>query len=554
MILSKFDIGAEILSILTKGMYPDPRDAVREYIQNAVDAKAKNVEVKVRQNSVVVEDDGVGMDYATFRNALRLGISDKQPGKDVGFMGIGIYSAFHLCDTLTIYSRKANILPLKLEMNFKGMRNILEEQKLERLKKKINSDDLIDLQTLLQTFISLSDKDTLSNDEYPVEQGTRVELVTLNPILDDLLNDFDKLSRYLRDVVPLHFDKKNFKWAGEIEKKIVQSCDKNHAHFEMVNLTLQVGSNHKQLYRRYQNSDFANNTPQEPKFIEIKKDKKLIGIAWGCLNSARAKIKDREFRGFLLKKQGFSIGKREDLARFFGASDTHFDRYIGEIIIIVPEILPNAARNGLEFSSLSAFFETQIAEIVAPFYNKLSHDFQENSRAQEIIEDQGNKLKAILSEFSPNEDNPNTLIDVIADLSEIRRILRSKKGKATGENKSELEVLIKNAEELEKAIKLRLTTLTKDRTKPVKEKTDSASSTRIKIAERLADYSAQKVSTKFENILALTDFLEIDYSDEMRTFLLLIDEKFIQALAKTKADYYKLLDELKDSFSNEEIL
>ena len=34
MKVDKFDIGAEIISILTKGMYPDPRDAVREYIQN----------------------------------------------------------------------------------------------------------------------------------------------------------------------------------------------------------------------------------------------------------------------------------------------------------------------------------------------------------------------------------------------------------------------------------------------------------------------------------------------------------------------------------------
>ncbi len=67
MKLTKFDIGGEIISILTKGMYPDPRDAVREYIQNGVDAQAKNIQVKVRLNSVVVQDDGIGMDYKTLR-------------------------------------------------------------------------------------------------------------------------------------------------------------------------------------------------------------------------------------------------------------------------------------------------------------------------------------------------------------------------------------------------------------------------------------------------------------------------------------------------------
>jgi HSP90 family molecular chaperone len=52
MKISKFDIGAEVISILTRGMYPDPRDAVREYIQNAVDAGANKVNVKVRQNQL----------------------------------------------------------------------------------------------------------------------------------------------------------------------------------------------------------------------------------------------------------------------------------------------------------------------------------------------------------------------------------------------------------------------------------------------------------------------------------------------------------------------
>ena len=231
MKLTKFDIGAEIISILTRGMYPDPRDSVREYIQNAIDANAKNLDIKVRQNSVVVEDDGTGMDYMTLRNAIRVGVSDKRPGKDVGFMGIGIYSAFHLCDTLTIYTRQKYKLPQILEMNFKGMRLLLKEQKEKRTNKEISSEDLIDLQTLLETFINLPNESEIEEDEYPVENGTRVELVGLNPILDDVLKNFEDLGSYLQDVVPLHFDKENFKWAELIEKEIVEICNKYDATF-----------------------------------------------------------------------------------------------------------------------------------------------------------------------------------------------------------------------------------------------------------------------------------------------------------------------------------
>ena len=80
------DVGAEIISILTKGMYKDPKDALREYIQNSVDAKAKNVEVKIRRKSIVIIDDGLGMDKDKMRNAVRVGISEKNPNENVGFM------------------------------------------------------------------------------------------------------------------------------------------------------------------------------------------------------------------------------------------------------------------------------------------------------------------------------------------------------------------------------------------------------------------------------------------------------------------------------------
>ena len=47
MRFNKFDIGAEIIAILTRGMYPDPKDALREYIQNGVDAKANHKKEKI---------------------------------------------------------------------------------------------------------------------------------------------------------------------------------------------------------------------------------------------------------------------------------------------------------------------------------------------------------------------------------------------------------------------------------------------------------------------------------------------------------------------------
>jgi molecular chaperone GrpE (heat shock protein) len=534
-------------------MYPDPRDAVREYIQNSVDAKAKSIEVKVRQDSVVVEDYGIGMDFLTLRKAVRLGISDKRPGKDVGFMGIGIYSAFHLCDTLTIYTRKAKELPLMLKMNFKGMKNLLAQQKERRLKNQITSDEITDLQTLLETHIELSDENSLSEDEYPVEHGTRVELTGLDPILDDLLNEFDELAKYLRDVVPLHFDKEKFKWAKIIENKILGICNENDAHFELVNLKLQVGGKIENLYRPYKDSDFSNDSPQEPEFREIKKDRVFLGVAWGCLNSTRNRIEDKELRGFLLKKQGFSIGKRENLAPFFGRSNTHFDRYIGEVVIVHPEILPNAARNELEFSNLRTVFAAQLKDVVALFYNRLSNKFQETTLALKIIEENGNALKNALVKFNPNEDNPDTLIDLIADLSEIKSKVKKKIKKVTEDKVAEAKELYETADKLEKDVKTRLDGLIRE-TKDIQQQKQNGSALKVQIGKRVSQYTADEITTKFDSLLDLLNFLEVDLSEEMEEIIPLIDERFAQALSKSKADYYRLLNDLKNDIYNQDIL
>ena len=203
-------------------MYPDPRDAVREYIQNAIDANASDVEIKVRQNSVVIEDNGFGMDYKTLRKAIRVGVSDKTPGTDVGFMGIGIYSAFHLCDHLFIFTKQEKKDPQYLKMDFVGMRDLLKEQKGKRLSGEIQSEALTDLQTLLEKYIQLPDEGQFPKEEYHIKKsGTRIELVGLNSILDDMLNNFEDLSHYIQDVVPLPFHKgEHFLWGEEIENRL----------------------------------------------------------------------------------------------------------------------------------------------------------------------------------------------------------------------------------------------------------------------------------------------------------------------------------------------
>ncbi|MBN8640674.1 MAG: ATP-binding protein [Flavobacteriales bacterium] len=554
MKVDKFDIGAEIISILTKGMYPDPRDAVREYIQNSIDAKSDNIEIKVRQNSVVIEDDGVGMNYRTLRKAIRVGVSDKTPGKDVGFMGIGLYSAFHLCDTLTIYTKQKDILPQMLEINFLGMRELLKIQKTKRLSGEIKSEDLIDLQSLLSKFIVLPGENEIELEEFPIEQGTRVELIGLNPILDDLLNNFNDLYNYLQDVVPLHFNNEKFNWAKTIENKIQDVCKRHNVKFEVVNLKLQVGSKIENLFRPYTNDIFTNNTPLEPHFEEISDKGVFLGLAWGCLNSGRERIlnsgKDnlnRNLRGFILKKQGFSIGDRQYFSSYFGGSNTYYHRYTGEIIIINENILPNAARNDIETSDLKKLFLYQIQAKVVPAYTAIAYKFQEQNIASEVLSREIGSLKRILGEYNPYEDNFNVFINQIKEIDESLKSLKKKEKKFSPDDKKEYDNIKLIAEKLRKEISQKFEEI---KTKKKSSKKVSNDTT-VGLAKELGNIKSEALLREYDSLQDLMNDLEIICDDSTKKFIELLDEYGLKSVATTKSEYIELLNKLREDFENE---
>jgi DNA mismatch repair ATPase MutL len=100
-------------------------------VQNSVDAKAKNVTIKITGNSVMVRDDGMGMDLTGLLQARQLGLSNKSQYEDVGFRGIGIYSGFDICNRLLVTTKtpgeaKARILEFDFgEMKAPGSQGAL---------------------------------------------------------------------------------------------------------------------------------------------------------------------------------------------------------------------------------------------------------------------------------------------------------------------------------------------------------------------------------------------------------------------------------------------
>ena len=553
MRFTKFDIGAEIIAILTRGMYPDPKDALREYIQNGVDAKAKKVSVKIRQGNIVVQDDGTGMDYTTLRKAARIGVSDKNPSKDVGFMGIGIYSAYHLCDTLTILTRGESDGPLKLTMHFSKMRSILELQRKERQNGMIDGDQIIDLQSLLESNVSITEKDELDDSVFP-NRGTRVELSGVTPYFYSEICNLDKTSRYLQDVVPLHFDSEAFRYATEVESKINEACGENNNFYESISLRLQVNNESRALFKPYKDSDFSNDSAALLYVRPIKgADGSFYGVMWGCLNSERRKIKNTELRGFSIKKQGFAIGRRSDAVKFFGRGNTFFDRYIGEIIITDPRILPNASRNDIEYSPLRDSFYYSVREL-AGFFDVEADKYQEACKADDVLNSMILSLKEIYSKTEIHLQDSEVLLQLYTQLSnEYNQLSQRIREKRINPQREEETILVKKQQEQQlKYIHDRILINQEKKAGPEGDK--SISKARGKKAPEMgAINSLQTNSDKpcFESLIEVVNDLEIRYDDNMRKLLEVVDERFIQGFSKNKNDYNLLLKNLRDELLEE---
>ncbi len=115
-------VGAYVLESLTTGMYTQPLDAIREYVQNAMDSIRMaehekllpalsgriDIEVSKPNRRFVIRDNGMGIPTAEVQTRLlNVGMSNKELGKSAGFRGIGRLAGMAYCRQLTFRTSAA---------------------------------------------------------------------------------------------------------------------------------------------------------------------------------------------------------------------------------------------------------------------------------------------------------------------------------------------------------------------------------------------------------------------------------------------------------------
>ena len=370
--LENWEVGGELLDILSRGLYSDAKDALREYVQNGVDAEAEHILITVDGSQAVIRDDGQGMDEEEVRIARRFGMSEKSPREMVGYRGIGIYSAFGICEEMTITSRQAGMENLVgWTFQFGEMRRLLEADKASDARHGVGLPDLMYQYSELFVEPYYGDVD---------DHFTVVEIDGLGEEYRAQLNNAAEVNDYLLNTIPVAFPKDDY-------GHTVNGWLKENVDLNPVRITLRIADESEiEVYPPVAKGVYSPETD----WIKAP-DGTELAFVWYALSNNGRQLPMHEgsgVSGFLLKVKGFTLGDRLALKGLWPAvgGGTLYHHYTGEVhILATDQIYPNAARNDLESSPARQLFVKQAEDFFYPLSRK-ARAMQAMTRAVRLLE------------------------------------------------------------------------------------------------------------------------------------------------------------------------
>jgi hypothetical protein len=319
--------GAKTMETITFGMYDGNLNCIREYVQNGIDAKDKNITTKNisiyfenGDNDLIIEDDGPGMDKSELKEALKVGIS-KKTDADIGWRGIGIWSGVPVSKRLVIITKKQSGEKLRVAID-----------NLE-LKKQ--------MRTNRPAFEVLSEV-TSEMEVLPIrenEKDAHYTIIRLESILitQRLLFNETEIKEYLIKNIPLPFDENKFSFAKKVNSEL-----KNH-NISIPNITLKFEG--KNLYRYPNRADiFLDHII----FKEFTIDNEKLAFGWFLSKNSNKEHLQQPNRGMFFKMKGFTIGNENTVRGLY--PKTYHPWQYGEIHILSKKIKENAGRNSFEIT------------------------------------------------------------------------------------------------------------------------------------------------------------------------------------------------------------
>jgi hypothetical protein len=526
------DIGGQLLPILSKGLYTNPLDCIREYVQNSVDADAKSVSIKITGNSVIIHDTGHGMDKDQLLSSRKFGISAKDLSQHVGFRGIGIYSGYDLSKRLIITTKRADTSQqLIMRFDFAAMKKELE-------KKASGTVSLSALLTDFTTFKSEVNLDTAAS-------FTTVQLEDISETHLRKIANRAELRKYILQNLPV-----DFAATFEYRDKIIEKLRENVPGFKAVAIELQSDNEQDEVVSQPPLTGL-----EAPEFKPIEgTDGRVVGYLWACLNKANRRLdaenleltnKDsygiEEYQGFVYKCKGFTIGTRNHLNPMFKAgSGTLYRWYTGEIYVVDDQVIPNTARDDFESNSAKTRLEIAVRKELG-LLEAAAENRRERANADSKVEESLVKLNALSVEINKSGIDS---FDDFSKLKDLKTSIKRYRAKSSASVKERSDLALKLVEKLDKEIRSSVGKSTSGLGKSTARKKEALS------LPFPIESSTTTIASK--TLLALIESLDLFDSDNCKRIVAAIDSSLIGIMGTESLAYKRLVESVELALEEEQ--
>lgn len=141
----KFEFSPKIIVLLGEELIHDHKIAISELVKNAYDADANIVKIKFQDDTIIIEDNGKGMDFDIIKNIwLKPGCSSKDKSNPqrtekynrypLGEKGVGRLGVHRLGNKIEIYSKSKNAPEVHFSVDWKLFENSDSLDNIEPIK------------------------------------------------------------------------------------------------------------------------------------------------------------------------------------------------------------------------------------------------------------------------------------------------------------------------------------------------------------------------------------------------------------------------------------
>ncbi len=393
-------IGKHTLETLTTGMYSNPLDALREYVQNgcdAVDAALRQglldegqaqVEMRIdgRSHSITIRDNGVGLSPAKARAALSdVGRSEKLGTEYRGFRGIGRLGGLGYCEELTFRTKVCE--------DQRCFVQTWDCRKLQELLSPANHKDL----DVVEVIESVSSDHTQDYRGSAKDHFFEVRMIGIH---EGQLMDLVAVRAYLAQTAPVAFDLQAFRFGQEIDQYLRRNVPRY--------ATYRIVVNDQVLYKLYRDTTplsagRGRGTSEHQRVKEIRyltlldQHDSPMACCWIGETELRGTLSsDSGLAGIRLRHGNMLIGDGRTLERAFQRSNRRFAAFlVGEIHAVHEGLVPNARRDDLEFNVAGiALYQAIARQICAPATEEIRHASSNRSRERRLALAEQTRIEA----------------------------------------------------------------------------------------------------------------------------------------------------------------